>query len=59
MTQQQLNDIERLVAYVLGNEEIDYQETVEEFGADSIHANQHIFSIAKHLSNQLYKGELT
>ena len=47
MTQNQKDDLARLLNYVLLNEETSYEETIDEFGIDSEQADNHIYSLAR------------
>ncbi len=49
MTQNQKDDLARLLNYVLLNEETSYEETIDEFGIDSEQADNHIYSLARTL----------
>jgi hypothetical protein len=55
MTQQQLNDLSRILDYVLQNEGVSYEETIEEEGEEQ--ASDHIYAIASRLYSNLIEGK--
>ena len=39
----------RILSYVMANEESSFEETIDEFGIESLEAEDHIYSLARNL----------